>query len=265
MKTTLTLIALLCSATPAQADSSLPQGATLATVGELKLLPGMKSAAWLEVMNYLKVSEPATELMKSTLGQHGWQWAGTRETAAASVSITGFVRIHNDIKDSRDTGKIEIAAILESGYTDGMKEARQAQTAAASGRGTLDYDAGVSGQLSRGLGVGRGAGIVAAIGVDWLADITGLRRAVNGAVSGGAQTSDMPWRSKPLFCFGECEREFNTLHHVVELNYRAMKGREATPYYTVRVTFDSDKREDPTPLVAAALTKMMQSLAEAQE
>lgn len=258
-------IAFLCgSATTVFASDlpGLPAGATVKVEGPLVMHPGGNQAAWLEFRNYLRISEPATQQMKDLLAQRGWHWAKSEAESATSISITGFVRIHNDVPNNRDTGKVEIAAILEVGLDASLARTTPVIKSGGSNRPVGSHDAGVAHTLSRS-GMGLGGSVVAAMGVDWIAEATGLRAAINGLFPSNGEKgkfSEVIWKDRPFFCGDECKQKFERLHHVVELNYRAIHAKEGTPYYTITVELVSNKREDPTPLIAYAMLRLIDDM-----
>lgn len=242
----------------------LPAGSTVKIEGPLVMHPGGKQAAWLEFRNYLRISQPATQQMRDLLTQRGWKWAETEAESATSISITGFVRIHNEIPSNRDTGKVEIAAILEEGLDASLAKQNPVYPQSSGQRAVGSNDAGVAHALSRG-GMSLGGSLVASMGIDWIAEATGLRAAVNGLFTGNepkVKYAPILWRDKPIFCFEECTRKFETLHHVVELNYRAIHAKQGTPYHTITVELVSNKREDPTPLIAYAMLRLIDNMDE---
>lgn len=234
---------------------------TLEVTGKPVLPKGTKSAVWLQFMNWATPSGPSTERVKRALESHGWGWASDRESAAVEVIVSGYARIHNELKGNRDTGRIEAAEILDHGYTDDMGEPKRR-------RGSGGVDLGIA-QQAAGAGAGAVGGVGAAFGLGWLADVTGLREAINNTLAPDRNTkTDAPWWGEPLFCFSECQRKFSSLHHIVELHYQVKPtsvNTWAPPLYSVKVSMVTDKRTDVTPMIETALDRMLKDLTEVQE
>jgi len=239
---------------------TLPPGVAIRTEGQLLIPKGATQSAWLDFMGYFGPSQKASEFARNTLGATGWKWAQDQKSSAMYASLSGYVRIHNYLPNSRDTGQIRLADVLEEGMEANSLEKQQTtQDQDKSSRGALGHDAGVAHQLGR-QGGGMGSGIVGAIMVDWLANATGLRAAMSRALSGAGGGKEN-WPDKPFFCGSDCETMFSSLNNEVRLNFRTMQGTEAGPYYTVIVNKFTREREDPTPLIEIALNRMMQDLA----
>ena len=251
----------------------LPPGVEIRTEGQLVIPKGATQSAWLDVYSHHDTYPPrpkpkTTNMIKKMLENVGWTWAATESGATTSISLTGYFSVYNELPGSVNTGKASIAEVYEAGITTLQDEKSQHGTqvaSTASPRGLLDYDAGVAhmaGKLSgssNALAVGAGA----AIGLDYLADATGLRAALNNSFARGfaslfrGGTNGKP----PFFCGEECKRQFHTYHHEANLSVRFMQGTAASPYYTVIVSKVAQEREDPTPLIEIALNRIMQDLA----
>lgn len=270
--TSLVWLGLFASA-QANETQTTPVGGNIEvrTVGRVDLPPGATQSAWLDVYTHNDTYPPmrwpkSTSMIKQILGDAGWKWVDTETNATTSVSLSGYFRIFNELPGSLDTGKLGVVNVLEAGITTPDEKAQPDMRVAstASSRGLLDYDAGVAHQAGRLAGgsnaVAVGAG--AAIGLDYLADVTGLRAALNNSFASGFASlfGGGTMGKPPFFCSEECQRQFNTYHHEVHLSMRFMQGTVASPYFEVIVSKVANVREDPIPLIEQAMAVMLHQL-----
>lgn len=219
-----------------ESKASLPAGATLEESGTIELPPGAADALWLDFYTGAKVSPQITSRLRAELAPRGYRFTQREEDAKATVDLTGLVRAYND-KRSYDTGVIFLGEVLEQNI-----DVSQQSATVGRARGLLDSDAGVAQQAERAISAGGGSGgiasgIGAAIVLDWVADATGLRTAVNN----GFRKLFGAKGGRPLFCNADCKR---TTHEIV-FHISVWQGRESkvASYSLIvrQVTDDSDE------------------------
>lgn len=252
---TLMFLMALTASTPHLAYSSetaLPVGAQLSESGSIMLPPDAAESMWLDFYTSIQVAPVTTARLRVALAKTGYRFAANEAEAKATITISGYARIHNEA-GSYDTGKMFLGEVLE----ENVAIVDQSATSAAE-RNALAYDAGVSQQAGRllssqGASGSFAGGIGTAIAADWLADASGLRGALNGAFRKAVGAKG----NRPLICFGACKR---TIHEVV-IDLSVWQGKEFKTYtLTVSKTADDIEDELIPHLAESALSILLEKL-----
>lgn len=243
---------------------SLLATVTVSEDGRINLPPGSKDSAWLDFYTGTRVAPKTSAGLRSALEQMGWRFADGAEGAKAGISVSGYFRMWaaDAGKYGYNTGKVFLGELLEPEVALAAEEHTQSADNPRSGK-FLNFDIGAAQQASRATG-GALSGAGVAMGLDWVADVTGLRSAINrGFINLFGIEKSKPGKTSlkrnALFCTGNCARTT----HEVTLLVSFWEGKTLKPgnyTLTLRLVEDDINQDALAPMVEIALSRLIENL-----